>query len=291
MSTMIDAKITALQPFILLSKTATGRAAAELIGEAIQAPSCYVFSELLSCPNIVALESSQDYSKHHNLLKIFAYGSFRDYQANASNLPPLNERQTEKLKQLSLITLASRGTQCLTYKYLLAELELPSVRALEDLVITAIYEELLEAKLDTKSQFVEVVSTMGRDVAPAEIPAMVATLNAWCEQCESVLADIDEQVKAIHLTAIQKKKESEEYERMVQNMKDQLKDDKGIGGKGKRVISDGGEDLRGYEDDEMDLDEGPFSGDGQGGVFGGANTSRRRTKGRFSNMMPGNKRR
>ena len=206
------------------------------------------------------------------------------------DLPPLNDKQLEKLKQLSLITLASRGPEHLTYPSLLRSLELPSVRVLEDLVISAIYAGLLHAKLDTASQLVEVSSTAGRDVAPSDIPTMIAALGAWSKQCDDVLADIDGQMERLHREAIQKKRETEEYAKLVAAKKEQIKnDDKGASGKGKRVISEGAEDGRGSygtdADDGMDLDD-PSYGDGT--AAWGPNAARRRSRGgRFS----GNKRR
>ena len=201
----------------------------------------------------------------------------------------MNPKQLEKLQQLSLITIASRGTQYLTYPTLLAELELPSIRALEDLVISAVYAELLEAKLDTKAQLVEVSSTAGRDVAPDDVGEMVAMLQAWSRQCEGVLADIDVQMKTVQAESLQQKKDRDEYEKLLKGRWDKVQpDDKGAG-KGKRVISDGTDEGRGEYDDEMDLDDGPFGGDGGG--QGGANASRLRAKGRIGNLMSGKKRR
>ncbi|KAA8904541.1 hypothetical protein FN846DRAFT_952429 [Sphaerosporella brunnea] len=286
---MADQKyLTALQPFILLAKSATGRAAADLVVQATQASGCFVFSELLECPNIQALSASPDGNKYLELLKIFAYGSLSDYRANEANLPPLSEKQLEKLKQLSLITLASRGAEYLTYPSLLQSLELPSVRLLEDLVISAIYAGLLHAKLDTASQLVEVSSTAGRDVAPSEIADIIATLNAWSQQCEDVLADIDDQMKTVHREAVQKKKEAEEYERLLTAKKGELGIFKG-GGKGKRVISESAEDGRYLaDDDDMDIDDGSFGE--AGGAGWPSNAGRRRIKNRLGGVL-GNKRR
>jgi len=42
----------ALEQFLLLSKTARGAAAMELIRQALETPGIYVFSELLEMPNI-----------------------------------------------------------------------------------------------------------------------------------------------------------------------------------------------------------------------------------------------
>ena len=72
--------LTALQPFLILAKSATGRAAADLVMQATQAPNCFVFSELLCTPNIQNLANNPDGAKYFDLLKIFAYGSYTDYK-------------------------------------------------------------------------------------------------------------------------------------------------------------------------------------------------------------------
>ncbi|KAH8150795.1 uncharacterized protein LAJ45_04976 [Morchella importuna] len=167
--------ILALQPYLALAKSATGRAAADLVMQATQAPGVFVFSELLEMPNIQALAGNADGAKYLALLKIFA---------QRNHPPPLSPAQLHKLRQLTLITLASQGPSHLTYASLLHTLDLPSTRSLEDLVISSIYASLLSAKLDTKSALVEVSSTAGRDVAPDEVPAMMRTLHSWGGVCE-----------------------------------------------------------------------------------------------------------
>ena len=210
--------------------------------------------------------------------------------AQASTLPTLNDKQLEKLRQLSLITIASRGARHLTYPSLLAELELPSIRALEDLVISAIYASLLDAKLDTKAQRIDVVSTAGRDVAPKDIAEMVTILEAWSRQCEGVLSDLDAQITKVQAEAKQQRDERVEYERALKERREAEAQggmyEEGKLGKGKRVISESGEDGRGaYDDDGMDLDE-LMAGAGD---TAGANV--RRAKGRIGNLMSGKKRR
>jgi len=299
--------LTSLQPFILLAKSATGRAAADLVMQATAAPGCFVFSELLEMPNIQALAKIGDGKRYIDLLKIFAYGWYGDYRDNAKNLPPLSAAHLHKLKQLSLITLSSQGPQNLTYTSLQRTLDLPSTRALEDLTISAIYAHLLVAKLDTKAARIEVSSIAGRDVAPEEIPDMIVTLKNWCRQCEDVLGDIDEQVRCVQREAIARKRAADEYERIVAMRKEIVKSEEkgsgsgggmgpgivsgvpggggggGVAGKGKRVISEGDESaIRGSggwgEDDEMEIDEGPFDGVTPTSSAGGANTSKRRTR-------------
>ncbi|KAF8477278.1 hypothetical protein BDZ91DRAFT_708975 [Kalaharituber pfeilii] len=293
---MADQKaLAALQPFILLAKGAGPAKAADIITRATEAPGCYVFSELLELESIQRLNENEEYAKYYHLLRIFAYGSYTDYLSSSYPLPPLTDAQLHKLKQLSLVTLSSQppASLSLSYPYLLKSLSLPTARALEDLVISSIYASLLDAKLDTANQRVEVSSAAGRDVADEEIPGMIKTLGNWAAQCEDVLRDIEGQVEEIQRIAVERRKEREEYEKEVAAKRDALAKKDGPGGpgggagsqggqmgKGKRVISDGDEGLP--NEDLMDIDEdaGSQAAGGGSGLFGfGGSQGGRRRKG------------
>jgi COP9 signalosome complex subunit 7 len=56
---------------------------------------------------------------------------------------------------------------------------MPSIRDLEDLIIDAIYLNLLRGKLDQKEQQLEVEYTMGRDLKPGQIEGVLAALRDW----------------------------------------------------------------------------------------------------------------
>lgn len=92
-----------VQPFILLSKSARGAAAAGLVEKATAAPAVYVFAELLQqpsikdvCPPLRSLETDhpgtnaqsppalqlanqEQHVKSYRLLQLFAYGTWADY--------------------------------------------------------------------------------------------------------------------------------------------------------------------------------------------------------------------
>jgi len=72
--------LSALEPYILLSKSANSpRAAADLVTQATSAPNTFVFAELLQTPNIQALQTaSSEYSPYLTLLQIFAWGTWSD---------------------------------------------------------------------------------------------------------------------------------------------------------------------------------------------------------------------
>ena len=48
-------QVNPLEQFLILSKSAKGAAATQLIQQVLEASGLYVFSELLDCPNIAAV--------------------------------------------------------------------------------------------------------------------------------------------------------------------------------------------------------------------------------------------
>ena len=87
--------LNALEPFTLLSKSATSpRAAVDLITQATSAPNTFVFAELLDTPNIQALRNAaEEYAPYLTLLEIFAWGTWKDYECSSPQshyqLPPI----------------------------------------------------------------------------------------------------------------------------------------------------------------------------------------------------------
>ncbi|KAI8624207.1 PCI domain-containing protein [Xylariaceae sp. FL1651] len=193
--------LNALEPFLALTKSATApRAAADLITQATSNPNTYVFAELLQTPQIQALSQSPDHASYLKLLEIFSYGTYANYTSTA-NLPTLNDAQTLKLRQLSLLTLA-RNPQNLSYGALQQNLRLRDTRAVEDLVISAIYAGLVDAQLDPRNGAVHISSVSPlRDLAPGSIPSMLSSLRAWSGRCTSTLEDLEAQIAGIQEAA------------------------------------------------------------------------------------------
>lgn len=193
------------------------------------------------------------------------------------SLPKLSENQALKLRQLTLLSL-STSHSTLTYSHLTYTLTLPSIRDLEDLVISSIYAGLLTAKLDPLAQRIDVSSVSPlRDLKPASIPHMTVTLNEWDSRCTSVLADLDAQMKEIKKVAAERSRKEAEHEKVY----DRAVGEDGLGsvskgGKaaGKRGVGEVG-NGEGYEADHgeaMDIDEGmgrTRSSKRGGGRFGG----------------------
>lgn len=192
--------LTVTQPFLALAKSATSpRAAANLVSRATSAPNTFFFMELLQTPQIQALSSSEEFRPYLTLLQIFSQGTYSAYKATP-NLPPLNDAQIVKLRQLSLLTHAK--DRVLAYSDLISVLGLSSARELEEIVISSIYASLINATLDPVHETVQIHAVAPlRDVSPQAVPDLLTSLQSWSSACEDTLADLEAQIKAVRQKA------------------------------------------------------------------------------------------
>jgi len=169
---------------------ATPSEAAKLVEKVVESAGIYVFGELLDLPSIQQLAEGE-FKKHYDLLKLFAYGTYKDFKANEASFPALTEGMIRKMRHLTVATLASRD-RSLHYPDLMASLDLANRRQLEDLIIEAIYADVVRGKLDQRNSRFEVEHSLPRDV-PGDLTAAVRLLEDWCASCESVLATIEKE--------------------------------------------------------------------------------------------------
>ncbi|WAQ92655.1 hypothetical protein PtA15_17A137 [Puccinia triticina] len=111
----------------------------------------------------IYLASHPTDASYHELLEIFAYGTWKDYRQRQAHLPKLNDQQLAKLKLLSILTRASHS-RIIPYSELMEELEIGETQALEELIMDGIYSGLLGGRLDQKYSRLEVETSVGRDV-------------------------------------------------------------------------------------------------------------------------------
>ncbi|XP_060007840.1 COP9 signalosome complex subunit 7b isoform X2 [Lagenorhynchus albirostris] len=166
-----------LEQFILLAKGTSGSALTALISQVLEAPGVYVFGELLELANVQELAEGGN-AAYLQLLNLFAYGTYPDYIANKESLPELSTAQQNKLKHLTIVSLASR-MKCIPYSVLLKDLEMRNLRELEDLIIEAVYTDIIQGKLDQRNQLLEVDFCIGRDIRKKDINNIVKTLHEW----------------------------------------------------------------------------------------------------------------
>jgi len=204
-----------LEPYLLMGKGMKGAAAAKLIQDATSAPGVFVFGELFQLPGVHELAKSEQHQKSYALLQLFAYKTYEDYIQNQDQLPALNEAQTIKLKHLTIVSMAAER-RILPYPLLMSSLAMPTIRDLEDLIIDAIYLDLLRGKLDQKEAQLEVEYTMGRDLEPGKLEAMLGALKDWASTTSAVLATLDAQIGFIANQTAVYKAQKEEHDAHVQ---------------------------------------------------------------------------
>ncbi|XP_043486789.1 COP9 signalosome complex subunit 7 [Polistes fuscatus] len=210
-----------LEQFVLLAKTAKGAAALELIRQAVETPGVHVFGELLDMPNIKELENGP-YVQYWNTLNLFAYGTYKQYLENKDKVLELTPTQKKKLQHLTIVTLATKS-KCIPYSILLEELDIKNVRDLEDLIIEAIYADIIHGKLDQKNSQLEVdYAGLGRDVRPGDTGVVAETLSAWGQACDAVLACIEEQVTHANVEKQKATYHKERIQRDITNIKKSL---------------------------------------------------------------------
>ncbi|XP_069774283.1 COP9 signalosome complex subunit 7b-like isoform X2 [Narcine bancroftii] len=210
-----------LEQFLLQARQARGAALEPLVDQLLEAPGVYVFGDFLEIPSVKEIMEGP-YSHCYQLLHLFAYGTFSDYVAKAGSLPELSLAQKNKLRHLSIVTMADR-LKCIPYSLLLRELDLSNLRDLEDLIIEAIYADIIHGKLDQRRQTLEVDCSLGRDIRPRDVQAIASTLQDWCNGCETVLAGIEDQIARADQYREHHLKIRHQVENEVVNLKKTLK--------------------------------------------------------------------
>ena len=145
---------------------------------------------------------------------MFAYGTFREYIENQDKVLVLTPAMQKKLQHLTIVSLAIRS-KCIPYSRLLEELHISNVRDLEDIIIEAIYADIIHGKLDQKNKQLEVDNAIGRDIREEDVKDIVDTLQEWCDSCETVLTVIEDQIKAANAEKAKKIKHKEKIEKEV----------------------------------------------------------------------------
>ncbi|ETW01603.1 hypothetical protein H310_06242 [Aphanomyces invadans] len=206
---MVASDDGSLEQFTLLAKTARGRACVALVQQVLSNKKLFVFGELLDMPNVKALaESDQaDQQGHARLLAIFAHGRYLDYvrqkQEATFHIPDLNAAQALKLRKLTVVSLCQEH-KSVPYRILMGELQIGSVREVEDIVIDTIYSGLVEGQLDEKNEVFESSYSVGRDVQLSDIDDMIHRLTQWQNDAKQMCNRIDEVLS--HAAAVEDEK-------------------------------------------------------------------------------------
>lgn len=214
-----------LEQFVLLAKNAKGAAAVELIKQALEAPAVFVFGELLDMANIQDLTNGP-HAAYLVLLNMFAFGTFKDLAVSSDPLPDITPLMRRKLRLLTVVSLAEQS-KLLSYSLLMQELHIDNVRELEDLVIEGISAGVVQGKLDQKSSHFEVDYVIGRDIRKTDIGDIVSVLSSWCDNCDSMLTNIESQVEKVNKERGEHLQHKAALETKINDIKQQLKNQPG----------------------------------------------------------------
>lgn len=159
-------------------------------------------------PPSLQLYSDPNYAQTTRLLDLFSFGTILAYLAEPASYAALNVAQITKLRQLTVVSLASQA-RTLEYATLLQELRLDAhvaedgtlkydglgssstpagagaidittLRILEDVLIDCIYAGLITGRLDQRNKKFHVDTVIGRDVAgDEELARLEAQLSDW----------------------------------------------------------------------------------------------------------------
>merc|ERR1719282_2270433 len=137
-------------------------------------------------------------SSYLTLLNIFAFGNYKSLLECTEPLPEVTETMRRKLRLLTAVSLAEQN-KMLAYNLLMSELDINTVRDLEDLVIEGISAGVIQGKLDQKSSHFEVDYVIGRDIRKSDIGSIVSVLSAWCDNCDNMIKGIESQVDKVNV--------------------------------------------------------------------------------------------
>jgi len=86
------------------------------------------------------------------------------------------------------------------------QLDIKSLRELEDVIIDAIYQGLFQGQLDQKRKQLEVELAMGRDLKPDSVDSMMRVLQDWSGQSQELLKTIKDKIQhATYMNDAEKK--------------------------------------------------------------------------------------
>lgn len=161
-------------------------------------------------------------NKHLATLNLFAYDSYSVYKQSPSKYIDLNHSMTRKLRMISIAETASKESKTLYYKDLMKMLDVKEIRELEDLIIEAIYADLMKGKLDQMNQRLVVEYTYGRDVHAEKVPEMIQTLVQWEKQLAKTQELMEKQSEDCNKALVINHNKGQKLEKEIAEKRDKI---------------------------------------------------------------------
>ena len=203
-----------------LAKGYTGTTLIALLKKVLNDSDIFTFGEFLDIPAIKNFcnSSNQEENRIYQLLELFAFGNWIEYTNHKgfyfyiffifiksiffffhwnNNIKvkygEITIPQQKKLKQLTIVSLASIN-KLIPYQLLMQQLQMNSVRELEDLVLDTFYQELVGGKLDQINSLIHIDKIKARDIRPTDLIGMNEKLKCWINKSEILEKKISESI-------------------------------------------------------------------------------------------------
>ncbi|RDX98779.1 COP9 signalosome complex subunit 7, partial [Mucuna pruriens] len=178
------------------SAASDANAIVSVIVQASSHPNLFAFYDILSLPNLLQLEATEN-SVYLDMLRLFAHGTWSDYKSKADHLPQLIPDQIVKLKQLTVLTLV-KTNKVLPYDRLMQELDVTNIRELEDFLIDeCVYVGIIRGKLNQLRRCFEVQFAACRDMRPTQLGKSIKWADATSEIVKKHRKDVEEKVQEL----------------------------------------------------------------------------------------------
>eukprot|EP00939_MAST-03C_sp_MAST-3C-sp1_P002952 g2952.t1 len=167
--------------------------AKEIVKIVLNEPDIYVFGELLSHPSVQALKTT--HPETFEGLRIFTYGTYKDYVAEAKFSKMVEKRGLRKLRKITLATIAGKRS-VVSYDILKKAVGIEDSRVLEKLILDCCNDGLFRGFIDQKHQRLETTWAFGRDVSADDMKNLAQRLDEWHAKTASVVKVLEDQIRA-----------------------------------------------------------------------------------------------
>ncbi|MCP9263498.1 COP9 signalosome complex subunit 7 [Dirofilaria immitis] len=161
----------------------------------VEASDIHAFAQFLAEPSIKALKNDPNYYKYYNLLHLFSYGTYNDTITRKNELPELSETMLRKIRQLTLVTMCTHS-KIFPIEDAMRELQITDLQAFQRLFISAVYDGIIQGRLNAQKSEIEVFSWKNRDIADDELDDICQELHKWIQRCIDIKEDLSRVAKS-----------------------------------------------------------------------------------------------
>lgn len=109
-----------------------------------------------------------------------------------------------KMAELMQVLERCKGVK-VGYEKVMGEVGLGSVREMEDLVIEAVAEGLLEVQLDQRAEQLEVIRCFSTNLEDGDVERVLGELSAWKQRCSAAIDGIGRRIHTLERMEVEAK--------------------------------------------------------------------------------------